>query len=326
MSRLSLYEDDTRSWGLIEGDALMVLVKLPESSVDAIVCDPPYGIALGGESWDGRDIRTAAGGVGVSDGETFERWTRCWAMQALRVLKPGGHLLAFGSPRTAHRLACGIEDAGLEIRDKLLWVYGSGIPKSRRLPDGQGTALKPAYEPILLARKPLEGTTGENIAKWGTGALNIDATRIGKAGYWPSHLAFSHPADCPAELIDREAPGPSRLLYCAKVTKSERDAGCAQLPARKAQVYTGRSRQHRVARNIHPTVKPLTLMRWLVRLVTPAGGVVLDPFTGSGSTGSAALLERHKFLGIEREGDYVDIACARLTHWAAIAAQTEVQP
>jgi DNA modification methylase len=318
-----LYEDGTQSWGLIEGDALLTLAKLPDSCIDAIVTDPPYGIGITGEAWDGRDIRQAASknGERLSHAEAFERWTRVWATEAGRVLKPGGHLLAFGAPRTFHRLVAGIEDSGLEVRDQLLWLYGSGLPKSRRLPDGLGTALKPAYEPVLLARAPLIGTVARNLKAWGTGALNIQASRVGEAGYWPANVAISHGADCPAGMLDHPGSGPSRLFYCAKTSRTEREAGCTQLSARPTQLYTGKSHPPRMRRNTHPTVKPIALMRWLVRLVTPPGGLVLDPFTGSGSTGAAAVLEGRQFLGIEREAEYVDIACARLTHWAHQAAR-----
>lgn len=317
-ARPALYEDDTRAWHLLEADALLMLAKLPTHSVDAIVTDPPYGIGISGEAWDGSDIRHAAGkdGERLSSAEAFERWTSVWATECLRVLKPGGHLLAFGAPRTFHRLVAGIEDSGLQVRDQLLWMYGSGMPKSRRLPGGLGTALKPAFEPILLARAPLDGTTPQNLEAWGTGALNIEAARVGPQRYWPANIALSHGPDCPAELVDTPGTGSSRLFYCPKTSRAEREAGCEQLPARLAALYTGRSRKPRVLSNIHPTVKPLKLMRWLVKLVTPPDGLVLDPFAGSGSTGVSAVLEGRQFLGIEREGQYVDVACARLTHWA----------
>lgn len=315
MSTVPVYEDDTRAWALIEGDALRLLETMPAHSVDAIVTDPPYGIGFAGHAWDGRSIRKATG-QGLSPAEAFQRWTSQWAAQCRRVLKSGGHLIAFGAPRTFHRLASGIEDSGLEVRDQLLWLYSTGAPKSRRLPGGRATNLKPAYEPILLARTPLEGTVQGTIDTWGTGALNIDATSIGKGGHWPANVTLSHAPDCPAALIDAGSDGPSRLLFGAKAPNAEREAGCEQLPQSARALFTGKGRSPRLRANIHPTVKPLALMRWLVRLVTPPGGVVLDPFAGSGSTGIAALLEGRTFLGIEREGEYVDIACARLTHWA----------
>jgi DNA modification methylase len=334
-SKVALYEDDTQTWGLVEADALLTLAKLPDASIDAIVTDPPYGIGFKGEAWDGKNIRHAASTSEeewMSAAEAFERWTRVWAEQCRRVLKPGGHLLAFGAPRTFHRLVAGAEDAGLQVRDQLLWLYGSGMPKSRRLPGGWGTGLKPAYEPILLARAPLNGTTAHNLDAWGTGALNTEATRVSgprapQEGYWPSHLVLSHDpgcqeedctGGCPVAIIDRarSESSPSRLFYCAKASRAEREAGCEQLPKRSAQLYSGRHHSPRVVANLHPTVKPVALMRWLVRLVTPSGGIVLDPFIGSGTTGIAVVLEGRQFLGIEREAAYVDIACARLTHWA----------
>ncbi len=337
-SKVTVYEDGTQAWHLIESDSLLALANLPDACVDAVVADPPYALGIVGEAWDRPGIHRAAPGQShVSGEEAFERWTASWATECRRILKPGGHLLAFGAPRTSHRLACGIEDAGFEIRDTLMWVFAQGLPKSNKLPGGLGTSLKPAFEPIIMARAPLEGTTIQNLAKWGTGALNIDATRLTDARYWPAHLALCHTSGCtenvcatgcPARLIDQARPktGPSRLFFCAKAPRREREAGCEQLPARLAELYTGSSRKPRVLRNIHPTVKPVELMRWLVKLVTPPGGLVLDPFTGSGSTGIAAVMEDRIFLGLEREPGYVDIACARLTHWAAVAAQEEVLP
>jgi DNA modification methylase len=333
-SKLAVYSDATERWRLLEADALLALAKLPDACVDAIVTDPPYGIDFAGEAWDGADIRRSSHDEGSSS-EAFERWTAIWAREARRVLKPGGHLIAFGAPRTFHRLVSGAEDVGLEVRDQLLWLYAQGLPKSRRLPGGLATTLKPAYEPILLARAPLAGTTPRNLEDWGTGALSTEASRVN--GYWPAHVALSHAEscthakcapDCPARLIDtgRPDPAPSRLFFCAKATKREREAGCEQLPAQLAKLYNGHHHPARVRRNTHRTVKPISLMRWLVALVTPPEGVVLDPFAGSGSTGAAALLEGRQFVGIEREPEYIDIACARLTHWAAASGAGEVLP
>jgi site-specific DNA-methyltransferase (adenine-specific) len=315
VSASAIYSDASDAWRLIEADALAVLAKLPDACVDAVVTDPPYGLSLGGAGWDS---------FGSDSG--FERWSASWAAECRRVLRPGGHLVAFGSPRTFHRLVSGVEDAGLEVRDQLLWLHAQGLPKSKRLPGGLGTTLKPAYEPILLARAPLAGKTAKNLEAHGTGALNIDATRIGEAGYWPPHVALTHAdacgetscaPDCPAGMVNVARPDllPSRLFFCAKATRAEREAGCACLPRRSVALYTGKRHLPRLVRNTHPTVKPLELMRWLVKLVTPPSGLVLDPFTGSGTTGVAAVVEGRTFLGIEREA-YVDIACARLTHWA----------
>lgn len=177
----------------------------------------------------------------------------------------------------------------------------------------------------------------DSLDAWGTGALNIEGTRVGEARYWPAHVTISHSsdcvdaacaADCPAGMIDRARPQTraSRLFFSPKATRAEREAGCEQLPKTSVQIYSGHHHQPRLVANLHPTVKPIELMRWLVRLVTPPGGLVLDLFAGSGTTGIAAVLEGRGFLGIEREGAYVDIACARLTHWAAIAEQEEILP
>jgi len=321
----SLYEDETRSWGLIEGDALTLLAKVPDACIDAIVTDPPYGIGFHGEAWDG------AGKTGdrLTNGTTFEAWTRAWATECRRVLKPGGHLLAFGAPRTFHRLTAGLEDGGLEIRDVVMWVYAQGAPKAHKLPGGLAALLKPAYEPIVLARAPLAESTPRNVETWGTGALNTEAARVN--GYWPAHLALSHAPGCtdarcirgcPAGLLDTAHPDlrPSRLFFCAKASKQEREAGCDALPLRLDRLYSRPAA--RLRHNIHPTVKPLALVRWLVALVTPPGGVVLDPFAGSASTGIAAVIEGRVFLGIEREPEYIDIACARLAHWAQQARES----
>lgn len=329
--KLTLYEDATQTWGLIEDDALVTLRRLPESCVDCVITDPPYGIGFHDEAWDGVDIhRAVAGGEALSAEAAFERWTTRWAAECRRVLKPGGHLLSFGAPRTFHRLVCGVEDAGLQVRDQLLWLNAQGLPKSRRLPGGLGTTLKPAYEPILLARKPTDGRVTDNLEAFGTGALNIEAARAN--GYWPAHLALAHApgctesrcaSECPAGMLDAARPDllPSRMFFCAKATRAEREAGCEMLPRRLVPVYTGKHHPPRMVRNTHLTVKPLALMRWLVKLVTPPDGIVLDPFSGSGTTGAAAVLERRRFLGIEREPNYVDIACARLAHWAQEAAR-----
>lgn len=322
---------DLRRWGLIQADALALLTQLPANSVDAVVTDPPYGLAFKHQHWDsGR----------LADGLGLQAFTSGWAEQVARVLKPGGYLAAFGAPRTVHRLVAGIEDAGLEVRDQLLWL-SSGVPKSRRFPGGLGSGLKPSYEPILLARKPLDRATPTitaHVAAHGTGALNIDAARIARPageavgeGFWPPNLALSHqpncaPAtchpDCVTRLVDlvaaRErqpgAPPFSRLFYAAKASRAEREAGLDGLSKRRSPIFSGRLTAPRA--NAHPTVKPLRLCQWLVRLVVPVGGVVLDPFAGSGSTGIAAVLEGRQFVGIEREAEYVAIARARIAHWA----------
>lgn len=323
-----MYGDATR-WLLLHADSLSLLPELPSGSIEAIVTDPPYGIAFGHEAWD-------AGALTDSGG--FQEWTSAWAFEALRAMKPGAWLAAFGSPRTFHRLVAGVEDAGFEIRDQVLWLYAQGVPKSRTRHPGLGTCLKPAYEPVLLARKPLAGTFDENLAVHGTGALQIDGARVPRAdqerGFWPANVALTHhprcrktgcELDCPVALIDRQShPGGevSRLFYTPKASRAEREAGCEKLPVREMPIYSGRA--PRLVRNIHPTVKPIELMRWLTRMICPPGGTVLDPFTGSGSTGAACVLEGRRFVGIERDARYLKVARARITHWAARAAQEQL--
>lgn len=326
----------TPTWEVVDGDCLDELAALPAASIDAIVTDPPYGIDFQGEHWDGRSIRQAAGGK-LAPGDAFQDWCGAWASLGLRALKPGGHLAAFGAPRTAHRLAAGIEDAGLQLRDTLMWLYGTGMPKSRRLSGGRTTQLKPAYEPIVLARAPLAATPIErNLKRHGTGALNTDACRV--EGRHPANVVLSHEPECGAAacqpgcavaVVDAAAdrqrfPSPalrrvSRLFYSPKASRRERDAGCEDLPKRVLDLFPNAKRPGAgptTAANSHPTVKPLALMRWLIRLTTPAGGLVLDPFCGSGSTGAAAVQEGRGFLGIEREAGYATIARARIAHWA----------
>ena len=320
---------------LIHGDCLEVLRSMPDRSVDAVVTDPPYGLSFMGKKWD-------------YDVPSVEVWAEC-----LRVLKPGGHLLAFAGTRTQHRMAVRIEDAGFEIRDMIAWVYGSGFPKSLNLKgewQGWGTALKPALEPITVARKPLIGTVAENVLQHGTGAINVDGGRV-EGGRWPAN--FIH--DGSEEVVglfphtkagvairsrsggktchsNQEKPpmadmgyadggSAARFFYCAKASKSDRDEGCEGLEKRELKGMNASPREsHGEVRNSnqygnnHPTVKPTDLMRYLCRLVTPPNGVVLDPFMGSGSTGKAAALEGFGFIGIEREAEYVAIAQARINH------------
>lgn len=480
---------------LYSGDCIEVMRQLPEASVDAIVTDPPYGLEFMGRDWDG--FGTPLG---------FQTWTEAWAREALRILKPGGHLLAFAGTRTYHRMASGVEDAGFEIRDCIAWMYGSGFPKSldvskaidkqrhdrediykvtawiremrdaagitnkdidaafgangmgrhwtdvppngkqpavptleqvpqllkvlhvnlEDVPDrirhllwdlntkkgqpgeawfqrevigigvsaiankdegprhtvgastavefditapatdaarkwsGWGTALKPAFEPVVVARKPLVGTVAQNVLEHGTGALNVDGCRIAgdmsggvwhgttrKVGYdggwdstqkpntephgagrWPANVVLDEAA---GEMLDEQSGvagpkpervakkggnagalgafagstpdaigtwpadpggGASRFFYCAKASKKDRNTNGAE--------------------NTHPTVKPTELMRWLIRLVTPPGGIILDPFGGSGSTGVAARMENVRCILIEREAEYLDIIRQRL--------------
>lgn len=328
------YQDDLIS--VHHGDCLEVLATLPEASVDAIVTDPPYALGFMGKTWDKQP--------------DFQDWCRTWAVECLRVLKPGGHMLAFGGTRTWHRLACGVEDAGFELRDQIAWLYANGVPKSldvakaidkesnnnreRQLEftkwmrtdrqvvkrnidnqatdfdhvvvnpgtpvldeakrwQGWGTALKPAFEPCLVARKPLVGTVADNVLTYGTGAINVNAGRVGGTdGRWPSNLTID---ELVAAALDATTPGRSRFFPTFRFE--------AKAPTRERPKVNG------VA---HPTVKPLALMRWLVRLVTQPGGTVLDPFAGSGTTLEAAVLEGFNAIGIEREETYLPLIMQRL--------------
>ena len=544
------------------GDCRDVLKTLPDNSVDSVVTDPPYGLGFMGKEWDsfgkkggisdevrakqqekwGTKFAASAKPAKPSDGEmlAFQLWCTEWATECLRVLKPGGHILAFGGSRTWHRLAVAVEDAGFELRDSIAWIYGSGFPKSLDvskaidkgqgqnqarqlqftawmrasgltaskardvlfeagliteksnqashyfaetmgsqpaiataemfralrpyLPEvpeaierlvaertgiewiaykqrevigqttgvkspgfagdrysvnggepvevpttlpatpeaktwqGWGTALKPAFEPVVVGRKPLVGTVAENVLAWGVGGLNIDGSRIAgdpwKAsfgtglakdkffttgdrteiwkephtqGRWPANVILD---EVSAGLLDEQSGvsvskkaergagkqetgvygewgtlddttrghndsgGASRFFYVAKASKRDRNEGLEELEKRE---FSDRKKQNHFATicgkhhtqrdvckcehvqmvtNFHPTVKPTQLMRYLIKLVTPAGGVVLDPFTGSGSTGKAALLDGYRFIGAELTEEYLPIIEGRL-RWAS---------
>jgi len=421
---------------LINADCIQAMREMAENSVDSIVTDPPYELGFMGKKWD-------------SSGIAFN--VEVW-QQALRVLKPGGHLLAFSGSRTYHRMVVAIEDAGFEIRDQIMWIYGSGFPKSHDvskaidkragaqrevvgkyvspegtsggkgrkfiyagtlldgLPDitapstleaqqwqGWGTALKPAHEPIVVARKPLIGTVAENVLQHNVGGLNIDGCRIasnldeffsakgkprsGKghahgygmgegfggdaanaphtAGRWPANIIFDEQA---AELLDEQSGtskspkpyiaeeyketsmfgiggvnhakefgdsgGASRFFYCAKASKRDRNEGLEHLEDGRVPYeshrpnyantkgvetpFAGTGRSGNNLKNFHSTVKPTSLMQYLVRLVTPPNGLVLDPFMGSGSTGKACALEHFDFVGIELNAEYIKICEARI--------------
>ena len=454
---------------LKHGDCLDVLRSMPESSVDSVVTDPPYGLAFMGKKWD-------------YDVPSEDVWREC-----LRVLKPGGHLLAFAGTRTQHRMAVRIEDAGFEIRDMIAWCYGSGFPKSldvskaidkmdaveeqerRRLRftawvqstgvtsrqideatgtnmgghyttaasqpaimtrehleqcrhllgdvpewverecdirsvesrnmaarevvgvetlpdtsivrpgfvgmtapngvipkrpvnittpataaarqwDGWGTTLKPALEPITVARKPLVGTVAANVLAHGTGAINVDGCRVEgqsaragevygadqrdqrvfephASGRWPANLIH----DGSDEVVGLTGDA-ARFFYCAKASKADRDDGLDGFEAVRTggmqvtadgSMLTGSGNERTTTRaNHHPTVKPTDLMRYLCRLVTPPNGIVLDPFMGSGSTGKAAMLEGFGFIGIERDAGYLEIAKARIAAAVDTAASS----
>jgi site-specific DNA-methyltransferase (adenine-specific) len=359
------------------GDCRHVLATLDDNSIDSIVCDPPYELGFMGKAWDN---------TGIAYDVTV--WQQC-----LRVLKPGGHLVAFGGSRTYHRLAVAIEDAGFEIRDQIQWIYGSGFPKSHNLKDkyeGWGTALKPAHEPAVLARKPLCGTVADNVMTWGVGGLNIDGTRVGgapwhrndngignpgmwagkgqqqyaeqhTAGRWPANVILDEDA---AKALDEQSGhthnstsknkrtaggmfgnydgtlnaamgypdsgGASRFFYTAKASKAEREAGLYYEEWVKAWAMSGaeyredRPTNHPQRANHHPTVKPLSLMRYLARLITPPGGTVLDPFMGSGSTGCAAVREGFDFVGIDITPEYVAIAQKRIDYHAVTSPLMEL--
>lgn len=283
------------------GDCVTIMADMPANFVDAVVTDPPYGITYMNKKWD-----YEVPGVEV------------WK-EVLRVLKPGGHLLSFAGSRTQHRMAIAIEDAGFEIRDLLAWVYGTGFPKSLTLPDGQGTALKPAIEPITLARKPLsEKSTALNIRKWGTGGLNVVASRVNNR--YPANLLHDGSIEVCESLNEA-----TRFFYCAKTNGQDRNEGCEDLPFLDAHDCVERAENSKGAQNPragagrtsgaynhHPTVKPTPLMRYLCKLITPDYGIILDPFCGSGSTGKAAVLEGFQFVGIEKEAVYVQIAKKRI--------------
>lgn len=357
------------------GDCLDVLRELPDNSVDAVVTDPPYGLEFMGQDWDSFGRDTGNGyrekprwtpdhmGKGFTSlpnhfeaGKPFQQWCEQWATECFRVLKPGGHMLAFGGTRTYHRLTTGIEDAGFEIRDSLHWIYRSGFPKSmnvskaidkaargvpqggadptsvnhgryktqategkrgakdtgrgfgagpgqfmatageadeRELVDaakpweGWGTAVRPSHEPIVLARKPLAGTVAANVQQWGTGAINVNASR-GDGGRWPANVLISE--EIAEELGDAARSFP--VFHCApKAPSSERPS---------------------VNGVKHPCVKPLSLMQWLVNLITPPGGLVLDPFAGSGTTAEACILEGLRCVAIEQRADYLPLIRQRI--------------
>jgi site-specific DNA-methyltransferase (adenine-specific) len=460
------------------GDCLEVLKTIPDNSIDSVVTDPPYGIGFMGKAWDtfepdnvkksvdnntehyqkniekkkeiknlkGRKNSPIAGKstfAGTYDltskgKNDYQEWCYEWGKECFRILKPGGHLLASNSPRMYHRMAIGLEDAGFEIRDQIMWVYGSGFPKSHNIGkaidkiegnerevlgykgsfvssggqlngentrtdryyekgnsdwEGWGTALKPAHEPIVMARKPLsEKSIAENVLKHGTGGINIDGSRITigqgdktsaghrtcnifetekisggngspdyethEGGRFPANIIFDEEA---GQLLDEQSGptsqghwaktkttgfgefgngkseykgvgpkdknkdkgGASRFFYCPKAAKKDRNEGLDEFEEKKSRKwrddkgmkYTGSGNlRNEMSKNIHPTVKPTDLMRYLINLITPPNGTILDPFMGSGSTGKAAVRCGVNFIGIEREQEYMDIAKARIEH------------
>ena len=385
---MKLYSGN-ENYKLYHGNMLDLLDVIGPESVDSIVTDPPYELNFMNKGWD-------------NSGVAFQKetWSKCFT-----VLKRGGYLLAFGGSRTYHRIACAIEDAGFEIRDTIMWLYGSGMPKSMNIGkavesklvngsanpadfknlegekaasgnwglnkanmeqgarptdysadkhlrtvkvdyqteegkkwDGWGTCLKPAYEPIIVARKPCEGTTTDNILKYGVGGFNIDECRIGNEersykgmsshkpenagcfrddnwqpkdievtvnGRFPANVILTYD-DTDFEEVCNGFPGEencaARYFYCAKASRRDRDEGLGK--------------KH----STHPTVKPTELMQYLIRLVTPNNGIVLDPFNGSGSTGKAVMWENkermkgYRYIGIELTEEYLPISKARIEY------------
>jgi DNA modification methylase len=413
---------------LFNGDSRNVIAEMPENSIDSIVCDPPYELGFMGKSWDSTGIAN-----------DVQLWK-----EVLRVLKPGGHILAFSGSRTYHRMAVAIEDAGFEIRDQIMWVYGSGFPKSLNIaksiknkittgsaakngfhklegertgegrigmydtvkeqgfrkvnPDqlgafnlepttdearqwqGWGTALKPAHEPIVLARKPFNSTVANNVLTYGVGGLNIDGSRVGTTvETWPASRSYAPgqlqpggkgetqaTGDAPAgrfpanfihdgsdEVVglfphlkgkigmvgntggnnkiygkfnrqEDQTPGTTdsgsaaRFFYCAKASKRDRNEGLDGFETKEIHGYGAGIGEDltpnapALDKNYHPTVKPINLMQYLCRLITPPNGTILDPFLGSGSTGKAAMYEGFNFVGIELTQEYLPIAKARI--------------
>jgi DNA modification methylase len=378
-----------KNYTLYLGNSLDVLDTLPDNSVDSIVTDPPYEIGFMGKGWDNTGIAF-----------NVEIWKK-----ALRVLKPGGHMVAFNHSRMFHRMMVAIEDAGFEIRDTIMWLYGSGFPKSLNIGkqfddnskesnqwNGWGTALKPAYEPIVLARKPIaEQNIAQNVLKWGVGGINIDECRVGNDivsvhnapkgtfaggeqgrgsdtetyrehnGRFPANIIHDGSDEVVSGFPETKSSGgefnandyeekgvatnftrgdyvgkndsgsASRFFYTAKASQDDRNEGLdiAGFEARResdrvkddgAGGDNPRNRTNKPRLNTHPTVKPTDLMKYLVRLITPKGGVVLDLFMGSGSTGKAVMLENaerqsnYHFIGIDMTKEYVEIAKARIDY------------
>lgn len=398
------YEEELAA--VYHGDCIDVMRELPDGSVDAVVTDPPYGIRFMGESWDGVDIvkRQERGkatspmpeGVGGPNGGyrslaaeagrynrslkaslAFMDWCREWASECLRVLKPGGHLLAFGSPRCYHQLGMGIELAGFEVRDTIAWLFGQGFPKSldvgkavgkkereaERTWAGWGTALKPAFEPCVVARKPIAGSVADNVLTHGTGALNIDATRVAMSdadaaiidgmggfgkhkveaavygeyghtdshahpdGRWPTNVALDITAadeldsqtgdlpDAKPHTLRRRGIGYGSSSTGGDAELGYEDSGGASrfFPAFRYEAKASSAERPKVDGVQHPTVKPLDLIRWLVRLVAPRGATILEPFAGSGTTIEACIAEGMRCIAIEREEQYLPLILDRIS-------------
>lgn len=349
-------------------------LMIADNSIDAIVTDPPYGLSKQPKMEEvlkhwlaGDDYNATGSGFMGKTWDSFVPGPSIWK-EAYRCLKPGAWAVVFAGSRTQDLMALSLRLAGFEIMDTGMWLYGSGFPKSldiskaidKSSPDqakqweGWGTALKPAYEPFILARKPLDGTYANNVLKHGVGGLNIDGCRIKRQSddrteYGVSGDEKSHTGDentsCygeynrveynphtagrfPANVIHDGLDEPwAKYFYCAKASKKDRDEGLENLSITSAGEMTDREEgsdglnspragagRTTGARNIHPTVKPTELMRYLCRLVTPPNGSILDPFSGSGSTGKAAVLEGFNFTGFEMDETYCEIANKRIEH------------
>ncbi len=334
---------------LLKGNCLDMLKELPDNSIDSIVTDPPYELGFMGKSWDSTGIAYSV-----------ELWAEC-----LRVLKHGGHLVAFSGSRTVFPMGVAIAEAGFEVRDMISWIYTSGFPKSLDIykqtdkdeHKGWGTALKPAQEPAVLARKPIDSdcsSIAENVLKWGTGAINIDAGRFpygddchfgkdekpnntktrGGSNALGAVLSNMEDQSFTASEIGR---WPANVYQCSKPQRSEKEQGLDHLTGKTGAEAThrkegsagldnpraGAGRTADEVKNFHPTVKPIKLMRWLCRLLTPQGGTVLDPFLGSGTTAVSAILEGLNAVGCEMTEDYYPIIQGRV-NWAKAERNQEV--
>ncbi len=356
---------------LLNGDCIDEMQKLIDDGVqvDSVVTDPPYHLTsivkrFGKETsapaqygTDGAFKRASTGFMGKEwDGGDIAFRKETWEL-AYKLLKPGGHLLAFSASRNYHRMAVAIEDAGFEIRDQIMWIYGSGFPKSLNLGNGWGTSLKPAHEPIVMAKKRLEGTNKQNKDKYGTGGINIDECRIegNDAKYPDTNPDFRDQGKKSKEAIgiDKLSFGQTQNVARKKVVRKSRSGDGVwtnensgmkaegtefadadprgRFPANVmhggletewAKYFycpkTSKSERNNADKNTHPTVKPVELMKYLCRLVTPKGGTVLDPFMGSGSTGMAAKDEGFDFIGIEKDEEYYKICESRITRFAPL--------